>query len=64
MMIKKKTTFANFTNAGRRAGIRQSKKTRQKYNDGLTTQERKLEIIKKASNGCWWVETYLRKAYD
>ena len=29
------------------------------YNDGLTTLERRVKIVKKVSNGCWWVEMYL-----
>ena len=29
------------------------------YKDGLTTMERRVKIVKKVSNGCWWVESYL-----
>ena len=40
------------------------------YNDGLTSTKRRVLKLKKAANGCWWVELYLldrcglRKGYN
>ena len=56
---KKKVTLSKFTEERRDSAIVQSKRTRQRKPDGLTTHQRNLKKIKKAANGCWWVEVYL-----
>tara|TARA_R100000808_G_C2129639_1_gene139078 strand:+ start:430 stop:702 length:273 start_codon:yes stop_codon:yes gene_type:complete len=35
------------------------RKPKSKYNDGLTSQQRKQKRIKDAANGCWWIEQYI-----
>ncbi len=32
---------------------------KRKNKDGLTTLERRVKMVKKVANGCWWVEMYL-----
>jgi hypothetical protein len=33
------------------------------YDDSKPTHKRYAEAIKKAAQGCWWVEQYLRGVY-
>ena len=56
----KKVVLAKFNERatiGRNKGIEVKKA--KAYNDGLTSHERRIKKIKKAANGCWWVEQYL-----
>ena len=32
---------------------------KRKNKDGLTTLEKRVKMVKKVANGCWWVEMYL-----
>ena len=53
-MKNKKVSLARFTSEGRQS------KRKPMYNDGLDSHTRKMKKIRKAANGCWWVELYLR----
>ena len=33
------------------------------YNESMPTHARRIKAIKKASNGCWWVEQYLMDSF-
>ena len=33
------------------------------YNESMPTQNRMLKAIEEASQGCWWIEAYLRGVY-
>jgi hypothetical protein len=56
----KKIVLAKFderAEAGREKAIAVRKANA--YNDGLTSTKRRVLRLKKAANGCWWVEQYL-----
>ena len=56
----KKVVLAKFderSEIGREKGIATRKANA--HNDGLTSSKRRIQKIKKAANGCWWVEQYL-----
>jgi len=60
MAKKKKVILAKFderSEIGREKGIAIRKANA--HNDGLTSSNRRIKKIKKAANGCWWVEQYL-----
>ena len=57
---RKKVVLAKFderSEIGREKGIATRKANA--HNDGLTSSKRRIQKIKKAANGCWWVEQYL-----
>ncbi len=53
---KKKTTLVNLSSKQRDAGRTLSKPK-------TSTMDRRTKAIKKAANGCWWIETYLNGVY-
>ena len=53
-MKNKKVSLASFTSEGRR------NKKKSIHTDGLSSHIRKMKKIKEVSNGCWWIELYLR----
>ena len=55
---KKKVKLAQFNDNARRQALRNSPK--RKVNDGLDSAKRREKRIKKAANGCWWIEQYIR----
>ena len=58
---KKKTNLAQFTEVRRVIGQKKGREARESkaINDGLTTIQRRTQKIKKAANGCWWIEQYI-----
>ena len=60
----KKQSRAAFTPERRENAHKKGLETRKakEYNDGLTTNQRRTQRIKKAANGCWWVEQYIMGA--
>ena len=58
---KKRTSLAQFTDVRRKVAEIHRQKTRKSkaINDGLTQTKRKTQRIKKAANGCWWIEQYI-----
>ena len=56
---KKKTTLAQWTDERRRKGQRKGQETKKKINNGASQTKQKYQKIKKAANGCWWVEQYI-----
>jgi hypothetical protein len=58
---RKKTNLAQFTDVRRQIGGKKGQEARKKntINDGLTPTKRRYKKIKKAANGCWWVEQYI-----
>ena len=61
----KKAVLAPFNDAARRESIKKCNESQNHY-QGKTFDQRRAEAIAKASNDgkCWWVEQYLRNAYD
>jgi hypothetical protein len=61
MSQRKPRTRTNFSNLSRNNGLIAGKKTQKAnaINDGLTPTQRRTEKIKKAANGCWWIEQYI-----
>ena len=53
---KKKTTLVNLSSEQRKAGRNLTKKK-------TSTVDRRTQAIKKAANGCWWIESYLNGVY-
>jgi len=33
------------------------------YKESMPTHNRRIQAIKKAANGCWWVEMYLMDSF-
>ena len=33
------------------------------YKESMPSHERRVKAIKKAANGCWWVEMYLMDSF-
>ena len=56
---KKKTTLAQWSEVRQKEGQKKSKQARKSINDGLNPTQRKYQKIKKAANGCWWIEQYI-----
>ena len=56
---KKKTTLAQWTDERRRKGQRKGQETKKKVNNGASQTKQKYQKIKKAANGCWWIEQYI-----
>ena len=52
----KKTTLVNLSSEQRDSGRTLSKPK-------TSTVDRRTKAIKKAANGCWWIETYLNGVY-
>jgi len=56
---KKKTTLAQWTDERRRKGQKKGQETKKKVNNGASQTKQKYQKIKKAANGCWWIEQYI-----
>ena len=56
---KKKTTLAQWTDERRRKGQKKGQETKKKVNNGVSQTKQKYQKIKKAANGCWWIEQYI-----
>lgn len=61
MPQQKKVTFCNLSSKSRKAGREKmhAKAKENTYKDSKSTQRRRLDTIKKAANGKWWIEQYL-----
>ena len=57
---KKKVKLPSFSDIARRESIKKANIKNKVYGDNLTTAKRKETRIKKAANGCWWVEQFIR----
>ena len=57
---KKKVKLPNFSDVARRESIKKANAKNKMYEDNLTTAKRKERRIKKAANGCWWIEQFIR----
>jgi hypothetical protein len=53
--MKKKITFAKFTDSGRR----QTKGANRKYAKGLSSYEKRVKKVKEIAGDCWWLKNYL-----
>ena len=58
---EKKVTFCNLSSENRYEGRRlaQEKSKVKTYDTETSTHERRIQRIKKAANGCWWIEAYI-----
>ena len=58
---KKTSPLAQFTDERREIGLQKGREIQKNkaINDGLTTIQRRTQKIKKAANGCWWIEQYI-----
>jgi len=56
---KKKTTLAQWTDERRKKGQKKGQETKKKVNNGASQTKQKYQKIKKAANGCWWIEQYI-----
>ena len=56
-----KQSSAAFTSERIKNAHKKGMETRKakEYNDGLTGTQRRTQKIKKAANGCWWIEQYI-----
>jgi hypothetical protein len=61
MAREKKVTFCNLSSENRNVGrrIAQEKSKETTYNTTASTHNRRIQKIKEAANGCWWVEAYI-----
>ena len=62
MQKRYKKSLVNFHNDRRAEATKIEacqKENTHKYNDGLTTLERREKRIDDAANGCWWVKSYI-----
>ena len=58
---EKKVTFCNLSSENRGAGrkVAQEKAKETPYDTEASTHNRRIQRIKEAANGCWWVEAYI-----
>jgi hypothetical protein len=56
-----KQSRAAFTPERRKSALKKGIETRKakKYDDGLTTTQRRTQKIKEAAGGRWWIEQYI-----
>ena len=58
---KKTSPLAQFTDERREVGLKKGRAVQKSkaIKDGLTALQRRAQKIKKAANGCWWIEQYI-----
>ena len=56
---KKKTTLAQWSEVRQKEGQKKGQIKRKKVNNGVNQTKQRYQKIKKAANGCWWVEQYI-----
>ena len=56
---KKKTNLAQWSEVRQKEGQKKGQIKRKKVNNGVNQTKQRYQKIKKAANGCWWVEQYI-----
>ena len=60
MPQQKQVTFCSLSSKNRTAGRNKlHQKAKERVYDEPSCHKRRIDKIKKAANGCWWIEAYL-----